>query len=595
MVACLIASVLASWNFLRDDVVQSDVLVHHYWMRSFQDPELFNDGLTSLLRESGRYPEGYQALFRLASNVVDPVVFGEWLGIGLMAASGWLLFLVVREHTDWKVAAWLAAALFLALSDIHRFYGGFPRAFVQVAVLLTVLLTIRRHPLAAALAASGAALFYPPAALLSVGVLVLTVFEWKGWRPRLDRRRAGFAVMAVVVMFGLILGPPALSGAGSSDVFTEAQARQYPEFGEWGPLHFFTKSNIQYFKQNRSGFDLGSSGSIIALAALALLLVRPLNLRLVRPEVLALAVAALGAYTVAQFVLFKLYLPHRYTYPLLAFFAIAIAVSIKPTWEGLSRRRASRTLAFALLLAPLPLYYFAVHVFPLGPAKPVDGLASETTYIGVAAAVVLAAAGALLIQRLPPGERVAYGAAVSGVTLVAVLLSLPDRQPMGERCPEVAATQYMQTLPKDAVIAGDPYDMNCLPFSAQRPVVMSTKLVMSYEPDYFLKSRERMLTLLEAFYGQSPRAIGALNASYGATHLWVRRDAVLREVMRDGEVRWRTWRMRPYGKEVVHGVRRGPLAVLRLPRACRTWVNKTNEIYDIRCIAASEVPEKAKA
>ena len=48
-----------------------------------------------------------------------------------MAVAGWLVFAIVREHADWRPAAWIAAALFLALVDIHRFYGGFPRAFVH--------------------------------------------------------------------------------------------------------------------------------------------------------------------------------------------------------------------------------------------------------------------------------------------------------------------------------------------------------------------------------------------------------------------------------------------------------------------------------
>ena len=48
-----------------------------------------------------------------------------------MAISAWLVFLIVREHTSWRPAAWIAAGLFLSLIDIHRFHGGFPRAFVH--------------------------------------------------------------------------------------------------------------------------------------------------------------------------------------------------------------------------------------------------------------------------------------------------------------------------------------------------------------------------------------------------------------------------------------------------------------------------------
>ena len=43
-----------------------------YWMWHWRDPALFGDALTEQLRESARYPDGYQALFWLASHVARP-------------------------------------------------------------------------------------------------------------------------------------------------------------------------------------------------------------------------------------------------------------------------------------------------------------------------------------------------------------------------------------------------------------------------------------------------------------------------------------------------------------------------------------------
>ena len=91
-------AVVSSLHLLRRDVVEGDALVHQYWMRSFTDPALFSDSLTASLRGSERYPDGYQGLFWVASHVADPIAFGEWLGIALMAAAGMLVFAIVREH-----------------------------------------------------------------------------------------------------------------------------------------------------------------------------------------------------------------------------------------------------------------------------------------------------------------------------------------------------------------------------------------------------------------------------------------------------------------------------------------------------------------
>jgi hypothetical protein len=499
----------------------------------------------------------------------------------LMAASAWLIFLIAREHTGWKPAAWIAAGLFLAMVDIHRFHGGFPRAFVHPVVLSTVLLSLRRQPLAASLVAAGGAVLYPPAALLAVGVLALSALGRRDRRPQLDRARAGFAGLALAVAALAVLGTQWAAG-GSPRVFTAGEARLLPEFGPRGPLHFFADSAVGYLSQNRSGFDLRVSGSIVALAALLLLLVRPANLRLLRAEVLALPVAALAAYALAQAVLFKLYLPHRYTYPLVAFFAIVVGVTIRPTWTALWARRRPLPSAIALLCGPLLVLGLALYAFPLGPRRSIDDRAAAPTVALAGAAVLIATALALALRRAPATIGPAAGALLSGLTVLGVLVLGQDHAARGSACPTRPVTTFLASLPKDAVIAGDPSDLKCLPATARRAVVISTQLAPAYEVDYFFEGRKRMFAMLRAQYGPDAAAIPALRARYGATHLWVRRDAVRRE-MESGGVRWRERRL-PYGAFVRRLLRGGEPAVLRLPESCRRWRRGPDEVYDIGCL-----------
>ena len=525
--ACFAVSVLVSLNLLKANVFSADAFVHQYWMWHWRDPQLFTDALTAELRGSARYPSGYQALFWVATQAVSPVTFGEWLGVGLMAVSGWLVFAITREQSSWRPAAWIAAALFLALIDIHRFYGGFPRAFVHPVVLLSVLLAMRRHHLTAAVVAAAGALFYPTAALLASGVLLVSSVGWSGRRPRLETPRLWFALLALAGTVAAVLVPALLSG-GSPEVFTAGEARRYPEFGPNGALHFFVPSTLDYLEQNRSGFDLRAAGSILVLAAIALLALRPANLRLLRREVLAMPVVALLGFAAAHAVLFRLYLPHRYTYPLVAFAAIAVAVSLRPTWEALlARRRAG--------------------------ARPAPAAAA---------------------------------AVVTALVLLGAMLVATESWKRGTVCRHTAATGYLATLPKDAVIAGDPQDLRCIPATARRPVVISTQLAPAYEVDYFLHARERMFAMLRAYYGPSTDAIVALGERYGATHLWVRPEAV-RQVMASNGGHWREGDA-PYGRFVQRLLREGEPAVLNLPAECRTAGGGESVIYDIRCIADRE-------
>ena len=578
--ACFAAAWLISLNLLKPDVYSADAFVHQFWMWHWRDPQLFTDALTADLRGSARYPEGYEALFWLATQLGSPIVFGEWLGVALMAVSGWLVWAIVRDHSSWRPAAWIAASLFLALIDIHRFYGGFPRAFVHPVVLLAVLLAMRRRHLAAAVVAAGGALFYPAAALLATGVLIVSSVGWSRRRPRLETPRIWFALLALAGTVAAVLGP-ALAGGGAPDVFTADEARQYPEFGAGGALSFFLPSTIEYLGQNRSGFDLRGSGSILALAAIALLVARPANLRLLRREVLAMPVVALAGFAAAHAVLFKLYLPHRFTYPLHAFFAIAVAVSLRPTWTALWSRPRPRLRAFLMLAAPLAVFGVAVYLFPLGPT---EQLGDPWTAVAVAAgALVLAGVVALVLQRAPERSAPAIGAIVTALAVGGAMLAATDEWARGTLCANTVAAAYFASLPKDAVIAGDPGDLRCIPATGRRPVVISTQLAPAYEEEYFLRARERMFTTLRAYYGPSEAAIGELGERYGATHLWVRPDAV-RQVMASGGGRWRHGDA-PYGTFISQLLRSGEPAVLNLPAACRRWRNQSSEVYDIRCIA----------
>lgn len=582
--ACAIVAVLASRSLLDPGVFEGDAFVHQYWMAQFRDAQLFTDPLTADLRASARYPEGYVGLFWLASRLADPIAVGEWLGVALMAVSGWLVYRIVREHTACRPAAWIAAALFLAVIDIHRFAGGFPRAFVHPVVLLTALLAIRGRELGAALAAAGGALLYPPAALLAVGTLLASSLRWAGRRPALERRRLGFA-LAALALAALAIGIPRLAAGGSPAVLGAAEARTYPEFGAQGALHFFVPSAAEYLRQNRSGFDLRGSGSVLALAAVALLLVRRSNLRLLRGEVLALPVVALGGWAVAQAVLFKLYMPHRYTYPLVAFFAIAIAVALEPTWTAALARPRRRLLTVALLAAPVALAPFAVSGFPLGPREPLGHFASWTTVAIAAATVALAGAVVLALRR---GSRAALGAALTGLALLAAVLVSTADWTRGSSCFQGRVTRYLSELPKDAIVAGDPIDMRCLPGTARRAVVISTQLAPSYEREYFLRGRERMFDSLRAYYGASIQAIADLRLRYGATHLWVRERAVRREAGRGG-FRWPR-QGRPYAGFVAGLLATAEPAVLRLPATCRRFAHASDAVYDIGCLAASGPP-----
>jgi hypothetical protein len=580
VVAAFLATLYAEWEIVTGSLTfQGDALIHEYWMRRFVDGELFGDPLTHSLLETGYSPPAFRALYWLASHVMDPVYFGEILPLVLQPLAVWLVFRIVRCHVGWRPAAWIGAALFLVPWEVHRFSGGHPRAFAQPIVLLVLLLLLTRRNRAAALVPSVGLLLYPPAAAVALGVVILAAVDVRR-RRFLDLERVRWAVVSVVGL-GAAFVLTRLT-TGSQDAVTEAEARLHPEFGPDGQMHFFASSALEYLSQNFSGFFLLYSGSILAVAAAILLVLRPRNARLLQWEVWCVPIAALVLFAGAHALLFRLYLPHRYTYALLPFFCIALAVWIRPTFQALEERRRA-VVVLAVPVFVLAALLLALVVFPLGPRLSLDAVGSwledAAPYLAVGLAVGLVG-GALVWLRSPAGALAGAAAVVAGSVLVGAATFVGGtRSPEAAHCTDESLYRHLRTLPEETIVAADPFDSNCIPIAARRPVVISRKLYQPWTVGYFELIRERMFQTVEAYNGPSIDAIAELRERYGADYLLVRA----------GQDK-RTWpAMEPFTGEVqqLRAAVEDP-AVENLPQECVTWSDGALELYSLACVAGED-------
>jgi hypothetical protein len=576
-----LATLHAEWRILANSLVfQTDAQIHEYWMRRFQDPALFDDPLTNALLDTGYSPAGFRLLYWLASHVVDPVLFGELLPLVLQPLAVWLVFRIVRDHVAWRPAAWIAAALFLVPWEIHRFSGGHPRAFAQPIVLLAVFLLLRRRNLAAALVPAVGLLLYPPAALVALAIVVLAALERKQ-RFFVDRTRAAWAGAGVAGFAVVALTTRLVSGY--HPLVSEEEARRYPEFGPDGQMHFFLDSTLDFLTQNYSGFFLGAPGSLLAVAALFLLVVRPRNATLLRWEVWCMPVAALALFAAAHALLFRLYLPHRYTYSLLPFFCIVIGVALRPTLEAWAARARLWLLAAAAL--PLALALLALTVFPLGPQLSWSRFGSwleDARWHLVAGLLVGLLLAALLAGRAEHRRRLGAGAAaaalVAGTLLAAeVTFAGGGESPGAAACRDDGLYRYLRTLPEDTIVAGEPSRLNCVPIAARRPVLISTKLYQPWEREFLAIIRDRMFSTVDALYGSSVAAVVDLRDRYGADYLLVRSSPSVR-----------AWRgLAPFTGEVRRLLRADHVpAAQRLPARCEVWGSGSFTLYGLACVAS---------
>jgi hypothetical protein len=490
------------------------------------------------------------------------------------------VFRIVRIQSEWRPAAWIAAALFIVPWDVLRFSGGHPRAFAQPIVLLAVFLLLRKRRFAAALVPPVGVLFYPPAGVVALAVVALFSLE-RGRPVLLNAGRAAWAALSILGVGAAVLIPQLLTGT-SAELISKAEARTYPEFGEHGPMHYFTSSTLDYLKNNYSGFYLQAAGSILAVAAVLLLLARPRNTTLIRWEVWSMAISSFVLFAIAHAVLFRLYLPHRYTYALLPFFCIVIALTVRPTMGVVAAR--SRV---ALLSAPalaLGAGALALTVFPLGPQQSLarfgSWLEDAVPYLAVGFAVGLLLVGVLWRRASGHAAKplAAAAAIVASSVLVAEVSFAGGAESNASPCEEASLYRYLETLPKDAIIAGDPIDMNCIPIAARRPVLISRKLYQPWNPEYFSLIRPRMFDVVRAYYGSSVGALTELRARYGADYLIVRR-----------QTRTRVWQtpMAPFARELRRLLKSVAVpAAQRLPQRCQTWRDARLAVYSLACVSA---------
>jgi hypothetical protein len=219
---------------------------------------------------------------------------------------------------------------------------------------------------------------------------------------------------------------------------------------------------------------------------LLLFMLRPTSVKLLRREVWMMAVASLALFGVSQLLLFRLYLPQRYTHPLIPFFCIVIAVAWKPTFEPLTAFLHRRARALSWFVVPalsmclaIVAAVLAFRFFPLGREWGQEKLVAEALD---ARPTLLSALGlgvlvTLCLFAIPSLRKAAISAAtvgaLLGLSLVAGETAMTGMKPSrGRPCLLPKLMEHLQTTPKDTLIAGSPVGIiDCVPIMARRPVL----------------------------------------------------------------------------------------------------------------------------
>ncbi|MBI4773870.1 MAG: hypothetical protein HY788_06770 [Deltaproteobacteria bacterium] len=461
-------------------VVDDDARQHVYWTAKYQDPQLFPDDLlTRFVSSNVLDPIGYKLLYRLGVNFTDPIPLSRILTLVLLLCSLGLLDRFSREWIPDAGGRLLCGLLFLFYS-LYGNSGGIPRVFAYPFLLGFLVFLQKGAYWGAAVIVAMETLLYPPMLPNS-----LALGSW-ALASRFHRGEFGpkwiwDASTLVLVTLAAALFLTSIYSGGDGEVWgpqiTVEQAKAEPEFHENGRTEFFRENVFAYFLLGRSGIGLCEiMGFLAILGGMAAFL----GFRKLRFPSAAfhLIWTSLALFVLAHLVLFKLYLPSRYTsFTIPLALMIAIGANTNPFREAV-RPFLEKRRRFI-------------------PEKP------RARWLGWPAVVLLA-----IVYAYVQGH---------GIVRVDSEVAVLD----GEEQDMLA---FLATLPKDVVIAGHPCVMDNVPLISRRQVLVNRELALPYYTGYYAQVRKRLFDLFEAYYATSRQEVDRFSKAYGVD-VWVIRQS----------------------------------------------------------------------
>lgn len=543
------------WQFFFSHpyTVQDDARQHVFWMARFLDPSLFpNDLIADYFQANA--PWGYTTLYRgLALVGLEPLLVSQLLPPLLaLVATGygyWLCLELLPVPLAGAIASVLLNQVFWAHDDLA---SATPRAFLIPLFLAFLYYLVRRQawPCLGAIVLQG--LFYPQYVLVFAGILLLQTTPIQDFIPSLKENKwlTGWGIgghgkterwlwgMGLLVSLVVLL-PYALEPSPYGPVITPDVARTLPEFLDGGRSRYFISNSWTFWlSANRSGlFPTLKPPLYLAGLALPLMLFAPGRFPLgqrVTPKgfvLLHIAITGVGLFLAAHALLFKLYLPSRYSgYTLRVALCFAAALSLTIALDALWR-------------------------------SPAVTLKAQ----GVRWGMTLCTAAALLLFPLYGGE-------------------FPAIEPIQGTYPRLY--EFLSRQPRDTVIASLEKEADNLPTFARRTVLIAREYAIPYHVGYGEAFRQRVEDLIRAQYTPHPAVLQDFVQRYGVTVWLVGDDAFEPEFLSD---RW----TRQYPKAIQQAIRelqRQPSLVQQRSDRCTILAEDDLRLLSAPCLVENGEP-----
>lgn len=469
-------------------LIQDDARQHVAWMQRFTNAQLFpHDLITDYFQSVA--PLGYSLFYKgWAMLGLSPITVSKWLPFVLLAISlnyGYKLALKLLPHS--LSALLVTLLLYQSILMKDDLISATPRSFIYPGLLAFLYYYVGGQYLRCLIAIICLSLFYPPYVPILVGTVALSLIKRESYRLNLsrDKMEYGFC-LGVIAVVSISLLPFLLSTNKFGPTVTVAQAQTWPEFLEFGRTRFFISSPWEYWLwAERTGLipmewlDTPLKPYHFFVGILLPLLSRypqqfPLVNKLVNTKVRIvgqLTIVALLMFIAAHLLLFKLYLPSRFSQHTLR---VVMSLTSGITW--------------AIIL----------HAF----------------YIGAKKASVW---GHCLVRLIP------VLLLIISFVLYPFCLNLKsphyfpnNRYIVGQ---EPALYKFLSSKPTSIVVASLSEEANNLPSFAQRSSLVGRECAIPYHVVYYQQFRERTIGLINAQYTDNLVDLQNFIKKYGVTYI----------------------------------------------------------------------------
>ncbi len=542
--------------FSNEYVVQYDDEVYAFWMQRFLDPALLPNDLIADYYQSVT-PFGYATLYRLVAAIgIAPLTFSKFLPIVLGLVTTGYSFGVCMQILPIPTASFISTLLMnQSLWMKGDLLSSTPRAFVYPLLAAFLYYLLRRSLIPCFVVIVLQGLFYPPFVLIIAGILILRLWRWRiGLSGFWNRSHYLFCATGLGVAL-LVMLPYVFSSSKFGPIITASEARTWSEFLPKGNIPFFINNPWKYWlSANHSGIRLSLNPPLLGAGFLLPILLRypsyfPLA-KQVKSEaavLLQILLASLGCFFAAHALLFKLYLPSRYTIHslrilmgLAAGIALTIILDAILQWarqqalsDKLRQQFRSLRLKQLLALASIAIIWITIVLYPN-----------------------------LFWQKYFPATS---GYIVGGEPLLY---------------------QFFRKQPNDIRIASLTEEANHLPTFAGRSVLVAKTYADPYHVGYYRQIRQRANDLIRAQYSQDLAQVQNITRKYKVDFWLLERTGFTPEYIANNN--W-LQQYQPAATEAVDSLKLGNIPALsRLMQACSVFETNKLIVLQASCIATSK-------